>query len=167
MIPAALLLERATLDDLPALVALEGRCHSHPWSERGLREAITPVAGQGAVLVLRGPWTDADESRGIRAYCAFQIVADEAHVHNLAVIPESRRRGLGRRLLTLTLEITARGGARAFHLEVRAGNAAARALYRAMGFEEVGKRHSYYSAPVEDAVLLSRVDLAADVARES
>ena len=69
--------------------------------------------------------------------------------------------------LTLTLEITARGGARAFHLEVRAGNAAARALYRAMGFEEVGKRHSYYSAPVEDAVLLSRVDPAAAVARES
>lgn len=166
MIPAPLLLEAATLDDLPALVALEALCHSHPWSERGLRDAITPVAGQGGVLVLRGPWSEADEKRGIRAYCVFHIVADEAHVHNLAVIPEARRRGLARRLLTLTLETAVRRGARTVHLEVRAGNAAARALYRAMGFEEVGKRHSYYSAPVEDAVLLSRVDLAAEVARE-
>ena len=153
-----LALEAATLDDLAALVALEARCHTHPWSERGLRDAIAPAAGEGAVLVLRGPWTPPDEHRGIRAYCAIQVIADEAHVHNLAVAPEARRHGLARRLLALTLEIVAGKGARAVHLEVRAGNVAARALYRAMGFLEVGKRHAYYSAPVEDAVLLSRVD---------
>jgi len=155
----ALVLEAATLDDLSALVALEARCHTHPWSEGGLRDAIAPVAGEGAVLVLRRPWTQQDEHRGIRAYCAYQVVVDEAHVHNLAVVPEARRHGLARRLLALTLEIAARKGARAAHLEVRAGNAAARALYRAMGFHEVGKRHAYYLAPVEDAVLLSCADL--------
>ena len=164
MTPEALLLEAATLEDLAALVALEGRCHTHPWSERGVQDAIVPVAGHGAVLVLRAPWTRADDSRGIRAYCALQVVADEAHIHNLAVIPEARRHGLGRRLLRLALEIAARRGARAVHLEVRAGNAAARALYRAMGFQEVGKRVSYYSAPVEDAVLLSRAGPPANVA---
>ena len=121
---------------------------------------MAPAAGEGAVLVLRAPWMPPDEHRGIRAYCAFQVVADEAHVHNLAVVPEARRRGLARRLLALTLEIAAGKGARAAHLEVRAGNAAARALYRVMGFREVGTRRSYYSAPVEDAVLLSRADLA-------
>jgi [ribosomal protein S18]-alanine N-acetyltransferase len=159
MTSTPLVLEAATLDDLAALVALEARCHTHPWSEGGLRDAIVPVAGEGTILVLRGPWTPPDEQRGIRAYCAFHVVADEAHVHNLALAPEVRRRGLARRLLALTLEILARKGARAVHLEVRAGNAAARALYRAMGFHEVGKRHAYYSAPVEDAVLLSRADL--------
>ena len=155
---APLALEAATLSDLPALVALEARCHTHPWSERGLRDAIAP-AGKGALLVLRRPWAPGDEGRGIQAYCAFQVAADEAHVHNLAVVPEARRRGLARRLLALTLEIAADQGARAAHLEVRAGNAAARALYRAMGFGEVGMRASYYSEPVEDAVLLSRAGL--------
>ena len=156
MTSAGVWLAAATLQDLSALVALEARCHTHPWSEGGLRDAIAPVAGRGAVLVLRRPWTSGDAQRGIRAYCAFQLAADEVHVHNLAVVPEARRRGLGRRLLALTLEIAARRGARAAHLEVRAGNAAARALYGAMGFEETGLRRAYYSAPVEDAVLLSR-----------
>ena len=159
MTSSALVLEAATLDDLAALVALEARCHTHPWSEVGLRNAMTPAAGKGAVLVLRGAWTPPDAQRGIRGYCAYQVVADEAHVHNLAVAPEARRLGLARRLLALTLEIAAGRGARAAHLEVRAGNAAARALYRGMGFQEVGTRHAYYSAPAEDAVLLCRADL--------
>ena len=48
---------------------------------------MAPAAGAGAVLVLRAPWTARDEDRGIRAYCAYQVVADEAHIHNLAVVP--------------------------------------------------------------------------------
>jgi ribosomal-protein-alanine N-acetyltransferase len=160
MTSAPLALQEATLDDLAALVALEVRCHTHPWSERGLRDAMAPAGSAGAVLVLRAPWTARDEDRGIRAYCAYQVVVDEAHIHNLAVVPEARRQGLARRLLALTLGIAAGKGARTVHLEVRAGNGAARALYRAMGFHEVGKRSAYYSAPVEDAVLLSRAGLA-------
>jgi ribosomal-protein-alanine N-acetyltransferase len=150
-----LALEAATLADLPALVRLEARCHTHPWSDRGLEDALAPVAGEGGVLVLRAPWTPDDDTRGIRAYCAFQVVAGEAHIHNLAVPPEMRRNGLGKRLLAFALQAARRRGARAVHLEVRAGNAPARALYRAMGFEEVGRRRSYYSSPVEDAILLS------------
>lgn len=155
----AVALEAATLDDLAALVVLEARCHTHPWSERGLRDAIAPAAGTGAVLVLRAPWRAGDSGRGILAYCAFQLIADEVHVHNLAVVPEARRHGLARRLLAQTLEIAAGKGARAAHLEVRAGNTAARALYRAMGFREVGARSGYYSGPAEDAVLLSLTGL--------
>jgi ribosomal-protein-alanine N-acetyltransferase len=156
VIPVAL--EAATLDDLAALVDLESRCHTHPWSERGLRDAIVPVAGEGTILVLRGPWDASDPRRGINAYCAFQVVAGEAHIHNLAVAPEARRQGMGRRLLGLALRVAAAKGARLVHLEVRAGNVAARALYGAMGFREVGQRAGYYAAPVEDAVLLSRAE---------
>jgi [ribosomal protein S18]-alanine N-acetyltransferase len=165
MTSPALMLQAATLDDLPALFLLEVRCHSHPWSAPGLRDAIAPAVGTGAVLLLRAPCAPDDAYGGIRAYCAFHMVLDEVHVHNLAVVPEARRHGLGRRLLALTLEIAARKGARAAHLEVRAGNSAARALYRAMGFHEAGLRRAYYSAPVEDAVLLSRTDLASNLER--
>ena len=154
MTEAGLALEAATPDDLAALVSLENRCHTHPWTERGLFEAMAPAGGEGAILVLRGPSRHPAEERGIRAYCAYQVVAGEAHIHTLAVAPEARRQGLGKRLLALTLEIARRRGARIVHLEVRQGNAAARGLYRAMGFEEAGKRAAYYSSPVEDAILL-------------
>jgi ribosomal-protein-alanine N-acetyltransferase len=39
---------------------------------------------------------------------------------------------------------------------VRETNQAARALYAALGFDEVGHRRGYYVLPVEDAILLSR-----------
>lgn len=152
----ALLLEAASADDLDALVALESRCHTHPWSARGLRDAMAPGSARRGIFVLRAPWVPDEEARGIRAYCAIEAVADQVHVHNLAVAPEARRQGLARRLLRLALEIAARHGARSALLEVREGNAAARALYRAMGFQEVGTRRAYYSSPAEDAILLSR-----------
>ena len=45
-------------------------------------------------------------------------------------------------------------GASAIRLEVRASNVAALALYRRLGFSTAGVRRAYYSAPVEDALLL-------------
>ena len=156
-----LLLEAATLDDLDALIALERQCHTHPWSARGLRDAIAPGTARRGILVLRAPWTPDEPGRGIRAYCAIEAVADEVHIHNLAVAPDARRHGLARRLLVLVLEIAGGHGARAAHLEVRESNTAARALYRGLGFSEVGRRQGYYSSPAEDAILLSREGPAA------
>ncbi|HLA79502.1 MAG TPA: ribosomal protein S18-alanine N-acetyltransferase [Vicinamibacteria bacterium] len=145
-------LEAACPDDLAALVALERRCHSHPWSDQAFRNAIDDA--QALVLVLRGAG-----ARAIVAYGVFQMVADELHIHNLAVAPEQRGRGLGRRLLALVLTMASRRGGRTAHLEVRASNQAALGLYRAAGFRTVGVRRGYYDSPREDAVLLSKEGL--------
>ena len=50
-------------------------------------------------------------------------------------------------------------GVRSLYLEVRESNSAARALYAALGFQQVGRRRGYYQHPSEDALLLKR-DLA-------
>jgi ribosomal-protein-alanine N-acetyltransferase len=50
----------------------------------------------------------------------------------------------------------ARAGARRALLEVRAGNTPARALYASLGFTDRGVRRGYYTAPLEDAVVLER-----------
>ena len=148
-------LEAATVADLDALVALERACHTHPWSARGLRDALVPGTARRGILVLREPWEQWRQDRGILAYCAFEVVADELHIHNLAVPLRARRQGLAARLLRIVLGIAVRQGARSAHLEVRRGNEAARALYRAAGFWEIGARNAYYSSPTEDAILLA------------
>jgi ribosomal protein S18 acetylase RimI-like enzyme len=56
----------------------------------------------------------------------------------------------------MALRRAARAGARVALLEVRAGNVAARALYESLGFRACGVRREYYTAPVEDAVLMRR-----------
>jgi ribosomal-protein-alanine N-acetyltransferase len=139
--------------DLHALVELEARCASHPWSERHFRSELE-VRHRARTLVARVPSSDGDSA--IVGFCAFRLVADELHVHNLAVAPERRRQGLARRLLRTAIDAALRAGGRRALLEVRDGNVAARRLYESEGFSVVGRRRSYYADPMEDAVVMSR-----------
>jgi ribosomal-protein-alanine N-acetyltransferase len=155
---APLWLEAATAEDLPAIVEIERECFSHPWSVRHFRDALRN-APRSRILLLRSPFTASDPIRGLQAYSVVQAVADEMHVHNLAVPPQRRRRGLGRLLMELALDWGRRRGARRAFLEVRPTNAAALALYGSLGFRTVSLRRRYYQHPTEDALVLEKPDL--------
>ena len=88
------------------------------------------------------------------AFCAFWRIADQAHINNLAVRPELRGRGLGLQMLEAVVAEARRLGAESLALEVRRSNVAAQRLYKRAGFREDGLRKSYYTQPVEDALLL-------------
>jgi ribosomal-protein-alanine N-acetyltransferase len=153
-------LEAATEEDVPALLALERLCFSQPWTARNFRDAMADPE-RGLLLVLRAPFARPDPARGVLAYCSFQTVVDEMHIHNLAVDPARQGRGLGRRLLQLALDLGARRGAERALLEVRQSNWAAQRLYRSLGFQGVAVRRGYYTFPSEDALILEKRDLAA------
>jgi ribosomal-protein-alanine N-acetyltransferase len=85
-----------------------------------------------------------------------RTVACEAEILNLAVLPASRRRGLASGLIQAALAGARSEGARRAFLEVRESNVGARTFYARMGFAEAGRRRGYYSAPLEDALILSR-----------
>jgi ribosomal-protein-alanine N-acetyltransferase len=76
-----------------------------------------------------------------------RVVLDEAEVLTVAITPEARGRGYSRPLLAGHLDALIRVGVRLVHLEVEEGNRAALALYRGLGFEEVGRREGYYRKP--------------------
>jgi ribosomal-protein-alanine N-acetyltransferase len=73
----------------------------------------------------------------------------EREILNLAVAPQFRRMGIATELLAHELRHAA-----SFFLEVRESNAAARALYRKLGFIEVGSRPDYYRGPNETAIVM-------------
>jgi [ribosomal protein S18]-alanine N-acetyltransferase len=152
-------LSRATAADAEALAALAAACHSHPWTAAQISEEIA-AGPPGAVLVLRAAGLEG----GVVpcASCAYRVVADEMDVLDVAVHPDSRRRGLGRFLVRLALARGHRAGARVARLEVRAGNEPALALYASLGFRRGGLRRQYYREPVEDAVLMERDGLGQD-----
>lgn len=58
-------------------------------------------------------------------------------IEELYVVPEARRGGIARALLTRVLQEARKRGMRGINLEVVPGQAAASALYRALGFEDV------------------------------
>ncbi|MBA2525042.1 MAG: ribosomal protein S18-alanine N-acetyltransferase [Pyrinomonadaceae bacterium] len=91
----------------------------------------------------------------IAGYIVARLAANELHINNVAVRVEYRRRGIGSALLTHILGEGQRLDAVAAFLEVRAGNSFAQALYEKCGFRGVGRRPNYYSAPLEDGLIMS------------
>ncbi len=143
----ALSVRPARPEDLEAIHAIEVASFGDPWSLASFRGMLT----QPQVIA-----TVANLGEEVVGYCIAWHLADEAEVANLAVAKRARGRGVGAALLDdLLATLEARGGATVY-LEVRAGNEAARALYRSRGFAETGRRRGYYRAPVEDAVVMRR-----------
>jgi ribosomal-protein-alanine N-acetyltransferase len=77
----------------------------------------------------------------------------EYEIHTIGVDPAYQGRGVGRRMLDELLKIAAGG---VVHLEVRTDNATAIALYRSVGFTEVGVRQRYYRVSGADAYTMRR-----------
>ena len=84
-----------------------------------------------------------------------RVVADEAELLTIAVLPAARGQGIGAILLAEGLAEAAQRGAVRMFLEVAPGNAPAYALYERLGFSAVGRRRGYY-ADGSDALVLSK-----------
>ena len=132
---------------LPQVLAIEESAFSAPWSEGSFtREAGIHDADFEAFT----------ESGRVLGYYVLHQAGDEGELYKIAVAGSARRRGIGDALLSRAEErARARGLARIF-LEVRAGNGAAVALYEKHGFRRLGVRRRYYTAPVEDAVIMAK-----------
>jgi [ribosomal protein S18]-alanine N-acetyltransferase len=143
-------IERLTKpEDLGGVVEVE-RASFHNPTSREWYESELDRPDVCYVFVARTPESP------VAGFCAFWRVADQIHINNLAVRPELRKRGVGRMLLRRALEEAERMGVVHATLEVRRSNEAARRLYEGAGFRQVGVRTSYYTHPIEDALILAR-----------
>jgi len=145
--PPDYLVARCTQDDLDAVAEIERLSFPAPW------------AGPAFALELARPWARLDLLRHagtgrVVAFSSYWVVADELHILNVAVHPSERRRGHAARLLRHILDEARRAQVRVLSLELRASNDAAAALYRKLGFRQVGVRPRYYANNGEDALLM-------------
>lgn len=124
--------------DAPVAAALHADGFDEPWTLETLARLMV-MPGAFGFLAARG----ADPGGFVLARAA----ADEAEIITLAVSASRRRQGLGRRLVTRAMDEARRLGARRMFLEVAADNAPGQALYRALGFSQVGRRAAYYGRP--------------------
>jgi [ribosomal protein S18]-alanine N-acetyltransferase len=89
----------------------------------------------------------------IIGYAATDKWPDQEHLVSIAVIPDSRKKGVGQALLDRLIERLQTGSLK---LEVRRSNKAALDLYRKNGFAQTGVAHSYYTDG-EDAIQMEKV----------
>jgi len=143
-----------TEHDLLDVVEIQERSGLSRWGW-GAYYSELQGANRNFMLVARPRQDKAGNDLGIVGYIVARLVAGEVHINNVAVRDAFRRRGIGQVLLNQIVEEARREGGVVAFLEVRVGNKAAQALYEKCGFRAVSQRRNYYSAPVEDALVMS------------
>lgn len=142
-----MMIRSATLDDIPAIAALHAQCFADAWSEQFLHQLL----GQPHTFA----FFVADSHKTI-GFVLARAVGGESEILSLGVRPEARGNDLGTKLVQAAAGQAVLLGAHEIFLEVSTGNAAARALYKRLGFREVGQRPGYYreAGTVTDALTL-------------
>ena len=123
--------------------------HGLGWTYRADRIARYVRDPDVVVLVAR-------RERRFAGVAIMQFGDERAHLVLMAVMPAERRRGIARRMLAWLVESAQVAGVMSVHVELRAGNHAAHALYRAAGFAESLRIPGYYRGR-ETAVRMLRL----------
>ena len=125
---------RLTADRLAMAGRLFEAAFGEPYGTAAIADLLKQPAGFGLIACLEEP----------AGYVVAATAADEAEILSLGVAPAHRRRGIGAALIRAAAEQAKAQGAATLFLEVAADNAAADALYRSLGFVQVGLRRKYY-----------------------
>jgi ribosomal-protein-alanine N-acetyltransferase len=140
-----------TRSHLDAVLAIERSSYTTPWTRDSFEHEIEENPFSRPVVA-----TSSDDETEVAGYCVSWIVFEHLYIHNVAVHPGHRRRGIACALLLHALSRGREFGAQVARLEVRPSNRSALRLYRSLGFQNAGIRRNHYTRPPEDALLLSR-----------
>lgn len=134
-------------NDLASLVKIETLTQLAPWSEEVFKRCLE--AGSAGWVV--------ELDRQIVGFIMVLFQLDEVHILNLCIHPEYQHQGWGFQLLKHTLDDIKQAGGAFVYLEVRCSNKNAIALYKKLGFKQIGERKGYYTLPQqEDALVFAR-----------
>lgn len=131
--------------DIAEVAAIEKEIFSSPWSEESFRDALQ--SEDNIYLV-------AAESGRIVGYCGIWTSYETGDLCNIAVVPDYRRCQIGGNLLKEAIRLAIERQVQSLLLEVRGSNSSAIALYKKIGFHNIGIRKDYYRSPKEDAILM-------------
>lgn len=132
--------------DIDDVLEIEQKSFATPWSREAFYNELTQ--NQFAVYVVL------EEEEKVIGYCGVWIVVDEAHITNVAMLPDYRGRKLGEALMRKIIEVAVEMGAKTMTLEVRVSNFTAQSLYRKLGFQDGAIRKNYYTDNQEDALVM-------------
>jgi ribosomal-protein-alanine N-acetyltransferase len=151
----AIQIRNASNRDLAGILEIERLAFPTPWSLESFERELTLPFSRVMVALADGDTANgagADAGRILGFLCRW-LIADECHVLNVAVHPDSRRQGIGGVLVGEAIAEARSRGVDVVTLEVRRSNLAARQLYRKFEFEERRLRRHYYG-PGEDAIIM-------------
>jgi [ribosomal protein S18]-alanine N-acetyltransferase len=136
--------------DLEEILEIERDSFPTPWSPGLFRsEMANPLSRMLVVKTMQGGL------KAVAGYVVLWRVADEIHLHDIAVRRDLRRGGIASCLLSRVIRDGLQEGARFMTMEVRCSNLPAQKLYERFGFTVRGVRRGYYTDKGEDALIMS------------
>lgn len=144
---AEMIIRKMDLSDALEAAQISNECFSRPWTAENFKESL--ATGLCVAFV-------AQDEGELTGYITADNVSGEVFIGNVAVRCQSRRSGIGKLLVSSLITECERLNAQYITLEVRVSNEPARALYKKFNFEEQGIRKNFYSAPKEDALIMTR-----------
>ena len=148
-----------TLDDIHRVHAIDVASFTLPWPERSFHYELTQNTKS---MPLVAEVLSANAQPLVIGMSIVWIVINEAHIATIAIHPDYRGHGYGKRLLAETLRQSIQRGATMATLEVRDGNRIAQQMYKEFGFTIVGRRVHYYKDNNEDAVLMTLHEMGSE-----
>ena len=134
--------------DIEEVIAIENDAYPFPWTRGNFLDSL---ASDYDCWVMR------DSDSRLAGYFLLMPAVDDNHILNITVRPDLQGKGLGRILLNHVCALTRQLGMQSILLEVRPSNTRALAVYRHVGFKEIGMRKNYYPAGEnlrEDAIVM-------------
>lgn len=144
------------VDDVSEVARLEESIFSMPWSAKSIESAQENDDNIYIVCVKSIASMTEDLKESVVGYIGIWGSFDEGEITNVAIDSEYRRKGLARKMLEYSFDVSKKRGIERLILEVRESNEPARRLYLGLGFEELGVRKNFYEKPVENAVIMGR-----------
>lgn len=139
-------IRKMTIEDVEQVFEIEKLSFTLPWTKDSFYYEMT--TNENAYYVV------AETKQGVVGYCGMWLVLDEAHVTNIAILPDERGKKLGERLMRAAMDTAKGQGAVLMTLEARVSNEPALNLYRKLGFKNGGIRKRYYTDNSEDAIVM-------------
>ena len=137
------------------LAELHQQSFSEGWSATTFEEMILQPGI--VILIVSEPTPSATNPQG---FLVLRLVAEEAEILTIGIVPTARRRGLACALMSEATRMLGKNRCQSLFLEVACSNLAAQQLYRSLGFTQVGQRKNYYrhrDGRAEDALVLKRI----------
>ena len=140
---------RAIPYDAFGIAEMEEAIFPDPWDYRSVVDLISTEGAMCFTATVDGK---------VVAYVIGRLIAPEGEIYRVAVRDEYRQRGIAYRLLDYAVKTSRGKGLESLFIEVRSENLPAIKLYRAYGFEEVGRRRGYYRNPTDDAIVMLKAN---------
>lgn len=135
---------------LDAMCEIENLSFPSPWSREIIEEDINKHNGVSRYLGLF------ENDRLIGWGCVF-LLGEEAHLATVAIHPDYRGNGYGKKLVTALIDLSKEEGTQYMQLECRRSNEIAQNMYKSLGFFRFKVQKGYYTDTGEDALLFARL----------